>query len=111
MCRSLSGLPMSGLEQLLVNERVQPGHATITLFEEVRSRVVERLTWHPASPPASRHIVHGLDLTRDRVAVISEVFANLGRRIIDTLAADNMTAGMNPKTIVGVRFREQCQAL
>jgi len=78
-----------------------------TLFEEVCSRVVERLTWHPTSPPASRYIVHGLDLTRDRVAVFREVFANLCSGFVDTLAAHNATARMNPKAIFGVRLREQ----
>src|SRR4030095_9680152 len=69
---------------LLVDERVQPRYAAIALLEEVRSRVVERLTWHPASPPTGRHVVHGLDLTRDRVAVVREVAANLGGRLLDT---------------------------
>src|SRR6202030_3701193 len=63
----------------------------------------------PAPPPASRYIVHGLDLTRHRVAVIPEVFANLCSRFIDTLAAHNATAWMNPKAIFGVRLREQCR--
>src|SRR5258707_15657235 len=81
------------------------------LFEEVCSRVVERLTWHPASPPASRYIVHDLNLTRYRVAVFWEVFANLCSRFIDTLAAHNATTGMNPKAIFGVRLREQCRTL
>jgi hypothetical protein len=72
---------------------------------------VERLTWHPASPPASRYIVHGLDLTRDRVAVIPEVFANLCSRFIDTLLAHNATAGMNPKAVFGVGLREQGRTL
>ena len=75
--------------------------------KEVRSRVVERLTWHPASPPASRYILH--DLTRDRVAVFWEVFANLCRRFIDTLAAHNATAGMNPKAISEVRLCERIE--
>src|SRR4029434_4267732 len=66
---------------------------------------------HPASPPASRYIVHGLDLTRDRVAVFCEVFANLCSRFIDTLAAHDPTAGMTPKAIFGVRLREQCRTL
>src|SRR4029079_3662308 len=81
------------------------------LFEKVRSCVVERLIWHPASPPASRYIVHDLDLTRDRVAVFWEVFANLCSRFIDTLAAHNATAGMNPNAIFGVRLSEQCRTL
>src|SRR5580700_10795791 len=81
------------------------------LFEEVCSRVVKRLTWHPASPPASRYIVHGLVLTRDRVTVLSEVFANLCSRFIDTISAHNATARMNPKAVFGVRLREQCRAL
>src|SRR5438094_9725557 len=81
------------------------------LFEEVCSRVVERLTWHPASPPASRYVVHGLDLTRDRVAVFWEVLPNLCSRFIDTLPAHKATAGMNPKAIFGVRLREQCRTL
>src|SRR6267143_6391168 len=72
---------------------------------------MERLTWHSASPTASRYIVHGLDLTRDRVAVIPEVFANLCSRFIDTLTAHNATAGMNPKAIFGVGLREQCRTL
>src|SRR4029077_10479730 len=81
------------------------------LFEEVCSCVVERLAWHPASPPASRYIVHDLDLTGDRVEVLREVFANFGSRFIDTLGAYNSTAGMNPKAIFGVRLREQCPTL
>src|SRR5246127_3836434 len=81
------------------------------LFEEVCSRVMERLTWHSASPMASRYVVHGLDLTRDRVAVIPEVFANLCSRFIDTLLAHNATAGMNPKAVFGVGLREQCCTL
>jgi hypothetical protein len=72
---------------------------------------VERLTWHPASPPAGRYIVHGLDLTRDCVAVFREVFANLGSRFIDTRGAHNAAAGMNPKAILGVRLREQRRTL
>ena len=72
---------------------------------------MERLTWHPASPPASRYIVHDLDLTRDRVAVFREVFTNLCSRFVDTLAAHNATAGMNPKAIFGVTLREQCRTL
>src|SRR4029077_18952317 len=81
------------------------------LFEEVCSCVVERLTWHPASPPASRYIVHGLDLTRYRVAVFREVFANLCSRFIDTLAAHDAAAGMNPQAIFGVRLGEHRRTL
>jgi hypothetical protein len=55
--------------------------------------------------------VHDLDLTRDRVAVFCEVFANPGSRFIDALAAHNATAGMNPQAIFGVRLREQCRTL
>ena len=55
--------------------------------------------------------MHGLDLTRDRVAVFREVFANLSGRFIDALAAHNATAGMNPKAIVRVRLHEKCRAL
>src|ERR1700730_1501392 len=72
---------------------------------------MERLTWHSASPTAGRYIVHGLDLTRDRVAVIPEVFANLCSRFIDTLLAHNATAGMNPKAVFGVGLREQGRTL
>src|SRR5258707_5614041 len=72
---------------------------------------MERLTRHPASPAASRYIVHGLDLTRDRVAVFREVFPNLCSRFIDTLGAHNATAGMNPQAIFGVRLGEHCRAL
>jgi 2-methylcitrate dehydratase PrpD len=83
----------------------------IALFEEVRSCVVERLTWHPASPSTRRHIVHGLDLTGNRVAVFREVFANLSGRFIDTLAAHNATARMDPKTIFRVVLGQQCRTL
>src|SRR6185295_15825477 len=79
-----------------------------TLFEEVRSCVVERLTWHPASPPTSRYVVHGLDLTRDRVPIFREVFANLCGRFVDPLATHDAPAGMNPKAIFGEALREQC---
>src|ERR1700739_4148686 len=109
--KDLRQRPHSGLKRLLINERVQPGDATITLFEKVCSRVMERLTWHPATPPASRYIVHDLDLTRDRVAVFWEVFANLCSRFVNTFAAHNATAGMDPKAIFGVRLGEQCRTL
>ena len=81
------------------------------LFQEVCSCVVERLTWHPASPSTRRYIVHALDLTGDRVAVIREVFANPGSRLIDTLAAHNATARMDPKAIARVELGEQCRTL
>ena len=68
---------------------------------------MERLTWHPASPPTRRYVVHGLDLARDRVAVFREVFPNLCSRFIDILAARDATARMNPQTIVGETLREQ----
>src|SRR2546426_2709890 len=77
----------------------------------VRACVMERLSCHPASPPTSRYVVHGMDLTRDRVEVFREVFANLCIRFIDTLPAHNATAGMNPKAIFGVRLSEQCRTL
>src|SRR5690242_12013253 len=72
---------------------------------------MERLTWHSASPTAGRHIVHSLDLTGDRVAIIPEVFANLCSRFIDTVLAHNATAGMNPKAVFGVGLREQGRTL
>src|ERR1700756_4284516 len=72
---------------------------------------MERLTWHSASPTAGRYIVHGLDPTRDRVAVIPEVSANLCSRFIDTLLAHNATAGMNPKAVFGVGLPEQGRTL
>src|ERR1043165_6689671 len=81
------------------------------LFEEIRSCVVKWLPRHPTSPPASCYIVHGLDLTRDGVAVFREVFANLRSRFIDTHNAHNATSGMNPKAIFGVRFCEHCRPL
>jgi hypothetical protein len=55
--------------------------------------------------------VHDLDLTRDRVAVFWEMFANLCSRFVDTLAAHNATAGMNPKAVLGIRLREHCGTL
>ena len=76
-----SGSCPSGPKKLLVNERVQPRRAAIAFFEEVRPRVVERLTWHAASPPTSGYVVHALDFARDRVAVIRKVFANLRSRL------------------------------
>src|ERR1700746_327259 len=72
---------------------------------------MERLTWHSASPTAGHYIVHGLDLTRDRVAIIPEVFANLCGRFIDTILTHNATAGMNPKAVFGVGLREQWRTL
>src|SRR6516225_704580 len=102
-----SGSCPSGPKKLLVNERVQPRHAAIAFFEEVRSRVVERLTCHSTSPPASGYVVHALEFARDRVAVVREVFANLRSRSINTVAAHNPTARMNPNTVFGETLREQ----
>ena len=90
--------------------QVQPRHAAIALFEEVRSCVVERLTRHPASPSTRRYrVVHGLDLAGNRVAVFREVFANFSSRLIDTVAAHDATARMDPKAIFRVILREQCR--
>src|SRR5689334_8090960 len=97
--------------QLLVDERVEPPHASIALFEEVGSCVVEWLAWHPASPPAGRDVVHGLDLIRDRIAVFREMSANHRSRCVNTVSAHDAAAGMNPETIFGVRLREQCRTL
>ena len=55
--------------------------------------------------------LHDLDITRYRVAGLWEVFANRCSRFIDTFAAHNATAGMNPKAIFGVRLRKQCPRL
>src|ERR1044072_1928086 len=59
-------------------------------------------------PPTGRHIVHGLDFTRNCVAVFREMFANLSSRFIDTLAAHNAIARMDPKAIVRTVLGEQC---
>src|SRR6478609_4637165 len=72
---------------------------------------MERLVWHSTSPTASRYIVHGLDLTRDRVAVIPKVFANLCSRFINTRLTHNATAGMNPKAVFGIGLCKQCRTL
>src|SRR5262249_40916525 len=100
-----------GLKQLLVDERVQPCNAAIALFQEVRSCVVERLTRHPASPSTRRYIVHGLDLTGNCVAVFRKVFANLSSRLIDTVAALNAPARMNPYTIFSIIHIDKSRAL
>src|ERR1700739_4067360 len=94
--------------QLLVDERVEPGYASIALFEEVGSCVVEWLAWHPASPSAGRDVVHGLDLIRDRIPVCREMSANHRSRFVNTISTQDAAAGMNPETIFGVRLRKQC---
>jgi hypothetical protein len=43
----------------------------------------------------------------DRVAVVRKVFANLRSRFVDTVAAHNPTARMNPETVFGETLGEQ----